>query len=335
MYDPLISVIVPVYKVEKYLEKCVASLQSQSYANLEIILIDDGSPDACPVMCDAYAAADSRIKVIHKENGGLADTRNVGLDHATGEYIAFLDSDDWIVPHMYEEMIAVFREKPSVDIVCCAAARVHETEDVEKVFSYYPTGTIKAGCKITRQILLDEIGSQVVKGLYKRFCWEEVRFPLGRLYEDVATTYKVFIKAQSVAFIDEPFYKYRLNDSSISTTAKPIKPYHIFLGFRSHYECAVNAFPEIADRCCAIAAHYAISTYFHFCSEGFPELEAVVPDITDFIDNHKQVILRDQHIPRSRMAALRLYYTSKKGFQFFCRLLHLLGLQKRLGLEIK
>lgn len=105
MIEPLISVIVPVYKVEQYLIECVTSILNQTYQNLEILLIDDGSPDNCPQMCDKFATMDSRIRVIHKTNGGLADARNTGLENATGEYVAFVDSDDWIDLNTYTEMM--------------------------------------------------------------------------------------------------------------------------------------------------------------------------------------------------------------------------------------
>lgn len=332
---PLISVIVPVYKVERYLEECVDSLIGQTYPHLEILLIDDGSPDNCGAMCDAFAQQDSRIRVIHKDNGGLADARNAGLDAATGDLIAFVDSDDWIDPTTYEKMVAAFGEAEDIDIVCCAASRVLNGEEVEKYFSYFPTGTVKTGRQITREILLDKIGSQVVKGLYKRFCWDGVRFPLKRLYEDIPTTFKAFSGAKKVFFIDEPFYKYRMNEVSISYTSTPIKPYHIYLGFKSHYEYAATDFTEIADLCCAKAAHYAISTYFHYCTEGSPELKPVVPDVRKFLDTHKNTVRNSTNMPKSRQVALKIYYTSNTLFKLFCKTFHLLGLQKKLGFEEK
>ena len=335
MSQPIISVIVPVYNVEQYLEKCILSLRKQTYKNLEIILIDDGSPDKSPAMCDNYATIDSRIKVIHKSNGGLADARNAGLEQATGEYVAFVDSDDWIMPSMYSDMMKMFRDNPELDIVCCAAARIRHSEEVERCFSYYGTGTIKSGVEITKRILLDDIGSQVVKGLYRYTCWDNVRFPIGLLYEDIPTTYKAFSRAKLVGFIDEPYYKYRMNDAGISNTAKAIKPYHIYLGFKSHYEFAKEAFPEIADRCCANAAHYAISTYFHYCSEKSEELESAIPDVRQYMDFHKPVILQDKKMPKSRKAALRIYYFSNTLFKFLCRTFHVFGLQKKLGFDMK
>lgn len=335
MERPLISVIVPVYKVEDYLQTCVQSLQNQTYDNLEILLIDDGSPDNCPAMCDSYAARDSRIKVIHKPNGGLADARNAGLDHATGELIAFVDSDDWIAPETYAQMVQMLATDPALDIVCCAAVRVRAGQEAEQTFVYYPTGTVKSGEEITCRILLDEIGSQVVKGLYKRMCWEGVRFPLGRLYEDIPTTYQAFMKAEKVGFLQAPFYKYRANDESISNTPKAIKPYHIYLGFKSHYDCATVHFPQIAQRCCGKAAHYAISTYFHYCSERSPELETAAPEVRAFLDRHKQEILSNRGLRSSRAMALKLYYMSPGLFRLFCSSLHVLGLQKRLGFDMK
>ncbi len=106
----LISVIVPVYKVEAYLNRCVESIVNQSYSNLEIILVDDGSPDRCPEMCDVWSQKDKRIKVIHKENGGLSDARNAGMAIATGTYIGFVDSDDWIDRDFYEKLLLTLKE---------------------------------------------------------------------------------------------------------------------------------------------------------------------------------------------------------------------------------
>lgn len=115
---PLISVIIPVYKVEKYIVKCVESILAQTYRNLEIILVDDGSPDNCPGICDEFAALDTRVRVIHKDNSGVSDARNIGLNVAKGEYIGFIDSDDWIAPNMYETLLASII-KYDADIAVC------------------------------------------------------------------------------------------------------------------------------------------------------------------------------------------------------------------------
>ena len=131
--NPLISVIVPVYKVEKYLHRCVDSILVQTYTNLEIILVDDGSPDRCGAICDEYAAKDSRIRVIHQENGGLSAARNAGLDVCSGEYIAFVDSDDWLDPEMYAVMMAQVREY-GCDVVMCDC--VKEFPDRPRLYTH-------------------------------------------------------------------------------------------------------------------------------------------------------------------------------------------------------
>ena len=124
-----ISVIIPVYNTEKYLKRCVDSVREQTYGNLEIILVDDGSPDGCPQMCDAFAAEDDRIKVIHKENAGVAAARNTGLDVATGEYLTFVDSDDYIAPEMYQSLLDVLMQTDS-DIAACNTVEVFQNRMV-------------------------------------------------------------------------------------------------------------------------------------------------------------------------------------------------------------
>ena len=123
--ENLISIIVPVYKVEKYLKRCVKSIVNQTYKNLEIILIEDGSPDQCPYMCEEWSKRDPRIKVIHKQNGGLSDARNEGLKISTGEFIGFVDSDDWIAPEMYERLLNAIIADQS-DIAQCNVKMVWE-----------------------------------------------------------------------------------------------------------------------------------------------------------------------------------------------------------------
>lgn len=129
--NPLISVIVPIYNVEKYLARCVDSIVNQTYKNLEIILVDDGSPDRCPKMCDDYAEKDSRIKVVHKKNGGLSDARNAGMAVATGEYISFIDSDDYVSDDFFECLLDVMNKENS-DIAECSVVKLYEDGHLEQ-----------------------------------------------------------------------------------------------------------------------------------------------------------------------------------------------------------
>ena len=320
MENPLISVIIPIYNVEKYLDKCISSVVGQTYSNLEIILIDDGSPDACPQMCDNYAKNDARIKVIHKNNEGLAAARNAGLNVATGDYIAFVDSDDWIEPILYEEMLKL-ANKGKAEIICCGAVKLRGENKTEKCFCYYPTGTVCDSDEIVKDILLDKIGSQVCFRLYESKCWDNLRFPEGRLYEDIPTTFKAFLKAKRIGFIAEPYYNYRINKASISFILNPLKPYHIFLGFKEHYDFAMKHFPEIAVICCAKTAHYAISTYFNYYSTGEGKIYLALSDVTEFLMENKEIIKKHKSIiPYTRGLALTAFYLSPSLFKVFCKI---------------
>ena len=172
MKKPLVSVIVPVYRVEDYLDNCLQSLVGQTYRNLEILLIDDGSPDRCPELCDAWARKDSRIKVIHTENHGVSHARNVGLDQATGNYIGFVDSDDWVDPDYYENMVTTLLQ---MDAQVCGAGYTREDPDGPHVI--LRRGQAKVYSR--DEILLEIFGQNVPKLLWwelwdKLFCRELV-----------------------------------------------------------------------------------------------------------------------------------------------------------------
>lgn len=215
----LVSVIVPVYQVEKYLERCVASIQKQTFKNLEIILVDDGSPDACGSMCDDFALKDSRIKVIHKENGGLSDARNAGIDIATGRYIVFVDSDDWLDLDMIALLYRISK-KYDADIIECSYRNVYkERIDEETTCS----GKVVVGDKITAlEGMLDWRYFKPVawNKLYKRSVLGDIRYPKGKLHEDEFTTYKYFYNADKVVYIDTSKYNYdRTREDSITGKA--------------------------------------------------------------------------------------------------------------------
>ena len=328
-----ISIIVPVYKVEKYLCQCIDSIIKQTYSNLEILLIDDGSPDRCPKICDEYGCKDERVKVIHKKNGGLASARNAGLNIATGDLISFIDSDDWIDESMYQQMLEMKFEK-NADIVCCEGIHTDGKNLFDRCFCCKPTGTCITGEEATKEILLDQVGSQAVKGLYDKKCWDGIRFPVGMLYEDIPTTFKAFEKANIVAYVDEAFYKYRINPKSISGSPNALKAYHQFLGFKSHYDHALLFYPEIADQCCSMTAHYAISTYLHSCTDASEELKQYTEEIVYFLKEHKKDIYY-KYMPKSRAYALKIFYISDQLFRVIVHVFYKTGLQKRMGFDIK
>lgn len=210
----LVSVIVPVYNVESYLKECVDSLIHQTYQNIEIILINDGSTDNSGQVCDQYCEIDKRISVIHKENGGQSDARNVGLDVAVGDYIMFVDSDDFVADNYVELMLATMVSEQA-DIVCCGFSFTDEYGKVTVSVSNKAKAVISA--EETLHLLIQDnnpIENYVWNKIYKRCYFDKEKFPIGRLYEDVATTYKILIKCNTVALIPNELYYYRLRPGS-------------------------------------------------------------------------------------------------------------------------
>lgn len=218
----LISVIVPIYKVEPYLDRCIRSIVEQTYKNLEIILVDDGSPDNCPAMCDAWTAKDSRIKVVHKENGGLSDARNAGLAVATGEYISFIDSDDYIAPEFVAELYEAMAQTEA-DIAECATAYVDETGKVLRQRDTAPVTQMDKLEALRRLVLEDGIYQTVWNKLYRRTVIEGILFEKGKHHEDDFWTYQIFDRIEKLAVVDRPMYYYLQRSGSIIGAGYTIK----------------------------------------------------------------------------------------------------------------
>ena len=219
--DPLISVIVPIYKVEEYLNTCLESLICQSYRQLEILLIDDGSPDGCPELADRWAVADTRVTVIHKENGGLSSARNAGLDRAHGEYVAFLDSDDWVEPGFIEALYRAIT-LDGAEISICGFNRVHpDGRSVPSVFPAYKSGGLYT-VGVDRAVpYFFETAIAVWGKLYRRQTIGDTRFIEGRLAEDIPFQTELLKRASKVAFSEKHLYNYRQRSNSIARSIKP------------------------------------------------------------------------------------------------------------------
>lgn len=229
LMEQKVSVIVPIYKVEPYLKRAVASILHQTYHNLEIILVDDGSPDQCGRICDDYAKEDNRITVIHKENGGLSDARNAGLDAAHGEYIVFVDSDDFIAEDYVETLMQCLK-KYDADVAMCSYAVTASVELDESIFTASRDETVEV---CDRRELLNNLYDANHKDatyfivswnkIYKASLWQDVRFPKGRIHEDEATTYKIYDRAQKGVYLHRPLYGYFTAPSSITRDRFNIK----------------------------------------------------------------------------------------------------------------
>ena len=229
MNYPLVSVIVPCYNVEQYLPQCIDSILNQTYQNLEVWLVDDGSPDRCGEICDEYAKKDARIKVINKKNGGLADARNVALDVMTGEYVVFVDSDDYISPTHIEGLYHLI-EKYGADV------------SVNTFCSFYEGSSPNPSPKSTKDWVLDGLHATEMMfyqehfdttawgKMYKASLFDGIRYPKGLLFEDLPTTYRLLLKANKVVFNDEQSYFYLLRSNSIEGAA--FSPHKLDSGLR-------------------------------------------------------------------------------------------------------
>ena len=210
------SVIVPIYKTEQFLKKCIESIVNQTYKNMEIILIDDGSPDNCGNICDEYAKRDERIKVIHRENKGLSSARNTGIEVATGEFVAFVDSDDWIDLDMYESLIEL-ADKYNADIVEGGYRYIRPWKAENKILDGPNTGDIMVFDNKTalEQLyfgpqLFSDVSIMTVDKIYKKSVLDDIRFADGR-YEDVEFTPRVLYKADKIVKLDRAFYNYNIH----------------------------------------------------------------------------------------------------------------------------
>lgn len=241
--DGLISVIVPVYKTEKYLDHCVESIVNQTYQNLEIILIDDGSPDSCPAMCDAWAAKDSRIKVIHKENGGLSDARNAGMVAATGEYIAFVDSDDRIHPRflecLYDAIISHGADIAACDIRFVNPGDVVSDETVESESALY---TVEQAI----ETLTNGVRFRAVawNKLYRAELLQGEFFPVDKYHEDEFFTYQILDKAHCLAYVDAQLYYYLQRPGSIMQTVS-VKHLDLLDAYLERMELLNRKYPRL------------------------------------------------------------------------------------------
>ncbi len=225
MNNKCVSVIVPIYNVEKYLIKCVESIKNQTYKNLEILLIDDGSKDKSGDLAEQLAATDERIKVYHKLNGGLSSARNKGLEVCTGDYVCFVDSDDYIKDHYVEELLGACIKNES-DIAICYYFSVKDDVEIFDRIENHNDGMIEV---ITgKQACLRYLETPFIVAwnkLYKRNLFDEVRFPEGKLHEDVATTYKCYWSAKKVSVVNKGLYGYRVNETGIMRTKYSTRRY--------------------------------------------------------------------------------------------------------------
>lgn len=309
--EPLVSVIIPVYNVEEYLEECLNSVVEQTYHNLEIILVDDGSPDRCGEICDKYAEKDERIIVIHKKNGGLSEARNVALDIVKGEFVFFVDSDDIIELNTLEKLVSLcLREQ--ADIALTGLKNFKENIEMTEDQDSY---TVESRDNILKRILLHKgIGHEACGKLFRINLWDKYRFPVGSLYEDYAVVYFVIANAKKVVVYNTPKYYYRLRAGSIMKTEIKEKNLVLLDISDNVTDFFVKNYPDLK----AAAIHLNIITYMkmmkNILDSGFGYMPDVQKRIINKVKKHKNEFF---HYEETRFIDKIKVYSLLCGKQLF------------------
>lgn len=270
----MISVVVPIYNVEKYLSRCLESIVQQTYKNIEILLINDGSTDNSLLICEEYAKKDKRIKILTQENGGLSAARNTGIDHACGKYITFVDSDDEIETDMLEYLYNIIH---NADLAVCQRQNI--TEDGKKINSKIK---VKPRIVLGNKHCMKEFFSSrdidtVAWGkLYKTDLFKTVRYPLGKYHEDIFTTYQIIAQCDSISIGDKKKYLYRQRDTSISKTSFSIKHLDSVKGNLERAEYIRKYYPELLNYAQAGIVYAANVCSVRMAKSGIIDTEIIV-----------------------------------------------------------
>lgn len=245
---PLISILIPAYNVEQYIDKCLASVCRQTMTQLEIILINDGSTDNTPAICDAWAEKDNRIRIIHQENKGIAETRNVGIATASAPYIGFVDSDDWIEPEMFEILFKAIK-KHDAQIAMCGVMLEYPLKNApDKKHDSAPKPCVIKGKEGLMKVLWDrETKSYCCNKIFDKTLFQHTLFPAGRTFEDYSAVYLLFAKAQRLTHTGRSDYHYIQHENSILNAVNPRKEVDFFIANMERY-AFISSYPAFTRK---------------------------------------------------------------------------------------
>jgi len=301
-----ISIIVPVYKAEPYLRKCLDSIVNQTYRNLEIILVDDGSPDSCGAICDEYAAADKRIKVIHKENGGVASARNAGLELVAGDYIGWVDSDDWIEPKMFETMLDSALSQDADIVICSRQERYPNMEfqmgwQQETVLDKEQAIALLAEDNLVHSYLWDK--------LWRRELFDGVKIPDLKVFEDMAVMYQLFKRAGRIVCLPDIFYHYEHHEASLTEAPSLKSRLDFYQVSKERYDALKRDLPPLAYKLSSVLVEAAVhiwAVYDSASKEDRAIYDAQVKDIAAFCGEHYKAALEKSQMGFAGRLVLRL-----------------------------
>lgn len=326
MKTDLISIIVPVYGVEKYLSECIDSILAQTYHELEIILVNDGSPDGCGAICDAYAARDCRIKVIHKTNGGAASARNVGLDAVSGEYICLIDSDDWVTERFVETLYQHLTNAQA-DVSVCSFTNVFRNGQTANPMEY-PECAVMTQKAYLERFLSDWTCGMATNKMFRKNVIRDIRYAEGHRIDDEFFTYRVIMNAKTVVLSDEPLYLYRMRASSVMTAAgqyqeRMLRDKLDYLELR--YNHVSGGYPELQEQFFCNLARNLLQLRFQGCV--YPEyLRLIKMKMRHYLLRmlcsrmtaaEKHAYLRAMLLPDSYRGALEPISAGDNGYECF------------------
>ncbi len=309
MSQPLISVILPIYNIEKYLRKCMDSLQRQTYQNLEILMVDDGATDSCPAICDEYASNDSRIHALHKQNGGLSDARNFGIAHASGEYITCIDPDDYVDDDYVEYLYSLIEKYETKMSVC--QHRVHydggQIKDlgISSVAKEVVTEEAITNHEcIKRMCYHDVIDTSAWAKLYRRDLFDSVQYPKGKIFEDIGTTYALMLQCDRIAVGYASKYNYMFHMNSIVNGSFSPKKFDLLEMTDQMGREVLAVYPDLRDavRRRRVYARFSTLNQMLGTEEYIQDREKIIR----FIMKNRRKIMQDPLAPRRDKAAILL-----------------------------
>jgi glycosyltransferase involved in cell wall biosynthesis len=310
MQNALISLILPVYNVEQYIDKCMESVLNQTYFNLEILLIDDGSKDSSSEKCEFYAKKDVRVKVFHKENGGLSDARNYGIRKAEGEYIICIDSDDY-VDFDYVEYLYDLIKKYHTQMAIAQHRVVFSNGSVN---DYGKEGDELLGNKtcIERMCYHDIIDTSAWSKIYAKSLFEDIEYPVGRLFEDIGTTYKLMLKSGEIAVGYESKYNYIVRQNSIVNAGYNPKKLDLLEMTDDMAEDVLDKYPDLEDAVFRRQVYARISTLNQMAGVDIPEKKEII----QYIRRNGGRVLSDPKAPKRDKVAIILI---KISYKLYCK----------------
>lgn len=299
---PLISIVLPIYNVENYLCTCIESVLSQTYKNLEIILVDDGATDSCGKICDEYVEKDKRIVVYHKENGGLSDARNYGLERCKGQYITFIDSDDYIDPDYIDYLYSVLIKYGTKMSIC--QHKVHYDNGKIKDLGHMGDEKLNSKKCLERMLYHDVIDTSAWAKLYRTDLFENIRYPKGKIFEDIGTTYKLMLASGQIACGYEAKYHYIFHENSIVNSSFSVKKLDMIEMTDEMAENVLKIYPDLLDAVKRRQVYARFSTLNQMIDVKDRKCKKIRNQIIEYIKKNSLLIMLNPKSPKRDKIAM-------------------------------